>query len=110
MYVPCSIYKFGTLSLENFTKRTVKKSKERQLSLYNYALKDLEYPSRLKHLKLPSSGYRRKRADMLQVFRYCKGFDLQNGDQLIIVDKSVKTRVTINQAENLVLRTITDWN
>ena len=71
---------------------------------------DLEYPSRLKHLKLPSLGHRRKRADMLQAVRYCKGFDLQNGDQLFIVDKSVKTRVIINQAENLVLRAITDWN
>ena len=96
--------------LENCTKRTVKRSKEGQLSLYNYAVKDLEYPSRLKHLKLPSLGYRRKRADILRVFRYCKGFDLQNGDQLFIVGKSVKTRVTINQAENLVLRAITYWN
>ena len=42
----------------------------------------MEYPSRLKHLKLHSLGYRRKRADMLQVFRYCKGFDLQNGDPI----------------------------
>ena len=45
-------------------------------------MKDLEYPSRLKHLKLHSLGYRRKRADILQVFKYCKGFDLQNGDQI----------------------------
>ena len=105
MFVPCSIYKF-----ENCTKRTVKRSKEGQLSLYNYAVKDSEYPSWLKHLKLPSLGYGRKRTDILQVFRYCKGFDLQNGDQLLIVDKSVKTRVTINQAENIALRAITDWN
>ena len=46
---------------------------------------------------------------MLQIFRYCKGFDLQNADKLFIFDKSVKTRVTINQTENLVLRAITDW-
>ena len=47
---------------------------------------------------------------MLQIFRYCKVFDLQNADKLFIFDKSVKTRVTINQTENLVLRAITDWN
>ena len=79
-------------------------------SKYNYAVKDLEYQSRLKHLKLPRLGYRGKKANMLLVFRYCIGFDLQNGDQLFIVDKSVKTRVTINQAENLFLRAITDWD
>ena len=82
--------------LENCTKRTVERSKAGQLSLYNYAVKDLDQvkdPSRVKHLKLPSLGYRRKRADMLQVVRYCKGFDLQNGDWLFIVDKSLKTRV-----------------
>ena len=61
---------------------------------------------------LPCLDYRRKRADLFQVFWYCKGFDLQNGDLLFIVDKSMKTKVTINvyQAENLVLRAITDWN
>ena len=41
-------------------------------SKYNYAVKDLEYQSRLKHLKLPRLGYRGKKADMLQVFRYLK--------------------------------------
>ena len=108
MYVPCSIYKFGKPSFRELCKKDSERIKEGQLSLYNYAVKDLEQPSSLKHLKLPCFGYRRKRADMLQVFRYCKGFDLQNGDQLFIVDKSVKTRVTINQTENLVLRAITD--
>ena len=111
MYVPCSIYKFGTPSyIELYKQRTVNRSKEGQLSLYNYAVRDWEQPSRLKHLQLPCFGYRRKRADMLQVFRYCKGFDLENGDQFFIVDKSVKTRVIINQAEILVLRAITHWN
>ena len=61
------------LVLENSTKRTVRISKQGQLSKYKYAVKDLEYPSRLKHLKLPSLGYGRKRADVLQEFRYLKG-------------------------------------
>ena len=30
-------------------------------SKYNYAAKDLEYQSRLKHLKLPRLGYRGKK-------------------------------------------------
>ena len=79
--------------LENCTKRTMKRTKEGQLNKYNYAVKDLEYQSRLKHLKLPSLGYRGKKADMLQVFRYCIGFDLQNGNKLFIVDKSMKMRI-----------------
>ena len=55
-------------------------------------IKDWDYSERLKHLKLPSSVYRRRRADLLQVFRYFKGLDLLKGDELFTVDKSAKTR------------------
>ena len=53
-------------------------------------IKDWDYPEWLKHLKLPSLVYRRRRADLLQVFRYFKGLDLLKGEELFTVDKSAK--------------------
>ena len=37
------------------------------------ALKDLEYPDRLKQLDLPSMAYRRCRGDMIEVYKYLHG-------------------------------------
>ena len=84
-------------------------------------IKDWDYPERLKHLKLPSLVYRRRRADLLQEFRYFKGLDLLKGDELFTVDKSAKTRghslklvkARVNKKimqKTLAYRVITDWN
>ena len=38
-------------------------------------IKDLPYPSRLKVLQLPTLIYRRRRTDMIQVYRIMTGID-----------------------------------
>ena len=40
-----------------------------------HGIKDLSYPQRLKILDLPTLIYRRRRADMLQIYRIIKGID-----------------------------------
>ena len=55
------------------------------------SIRDKDYPSRLRHLDLPSLVYRWRRADLLQVYRYFSGLDQFRGDELFQVD-SGRTR------------------
>ena len=56
------------------------------------AIKHFPYPDRLKYLDLPTLVYRRRRADLLQVFRYFSGLDHFKGEDIFILDRSKITR------------------
>ena len=103
-YVPCSsIYKFSTPSFRELYKKESKKIKRRGTKLV-YLCSPRFGISFKAETSLPCLDYRRKRADLFQVFWYCKGFDLQNGDQLFIVEDKVhedKGHINIYQAETL---------
>ena len=53
------------------------------------AIKHFPYPDRLKYLVLPTLVYRR-RADLLQVFRYFAGLDHLKGENIFILHRSKK--------------------
>ena len=84
------------------------------------SIRDKDYPSRLRYLDLPSLVYRRRRADLLQVYRYFSGLDQFRGNELFQVDsgrtrghqrKLTKSRANkIVKQKMLAYRVITDWN
>ena len=84
------------------------------------SIRDKDYPSRLRHLDLPSLVYRRRRTDLLQVYRYFSGLDQFRGEELFQVDsgrtrghhrKLIKPRANkIVKQKMLAYRVITDWN
>ena len=69
---------------------------------------------------MPSLVYRRRRADLLRVYRYFSGLDQFRGDELFQVDsgrtrghhrKLIKPRANkIVKQKMLAYRVITDWN
>ena len=85
------------------------------------AIKHFPYPDRLKYLDLPTLVYRRRRADLLQVFRYFSGLDQYKGENIFILDRSKITRghslrlmkqranTTVRQ-KSLSFRVVNDWN
>ena len=56
------------------------------------SLRNLDYPSRLRSLKLPTLAYRRHRSDMLQVFRLVTGIDDFDPSQFFSMAKTKRTR------------------
>ena len=84
-------------------------------------ISNLDYPSRLKRLNLPSLVYRRRRADVLQIYRILSGIDHLNSNLIVQLDNSSRTRghskklikprvtSTIKQ-HTLGYRVIQDWN
>ena len=84
-------------------------------------ISNLDYPSRLKRLNLPSLVYRRRRADVLQIYRILSGIDHLNSNLIVQLDNSNRTRghskklikprvtSTIKQ-HTLGYRVIQDWN
>ena len=54
-------------------------------------MKNMNYEQRLKAMKLPSLCYRRKRGDLIEVFKYVNGFYNTN-QNLLIKDPSKRTR------------------
>ena len=86
-----------------------------------HGIKDLSYPQRLKILDLPTLIYRRRRADMLQIYRIIKGIDQLKQEEHFILAGSTSTRghsykivkgrsnTTIKQ-HILGVRAINDWN
>ena len=56
------------------------------------AIKHYPHPDRLKYFDLPTLVYRRRRADLLQVFRYFSGLDHFKGENIFILDRSKITR------------------
>ncbi len=83
-------------------------------------LKDLSYTDRLKALKLPSLLYRRKRGDMIEVFKYCCDLYSVNPSPLHLDEGSVtrghKFKLYKDRAEKSTRqkffshRVINDWN
>ena len=81
----------------------------------------MDYPSRLKELSLPSMVYRRRRADVLQIFRIINVIDIvEEGKFIQLVDETVtrghslklyKPRITSRIGGNiLATRVVNDWN
>ena len=85
------------------------------------AIKHFPYPDRLKYLDLPTLVYRRRRADLLQVFRYFSGLDHYKGENIFILDRSKimrghslrlmkqRANTTVRQ-KSLSFRVVNDWN
>ena len=84
-------------------------------------IKDLPYLSRLKVLQLPTLIYRRRRADMLQVYRILTGMDKVEVSRFFKLEgdgnrrghryKLFKPRVESKVKSNsLSIRVINDWN
>ena len=84
-------------------------------------LGDLTYEERLKHLDIPTMEYRRRRADMLQVFRILKNMDdldthhffqldtqrVTRGHSLKLLKPRASTTLRLNSFSN---RVINPWN
>ena len=106
------LYKKDSEGLEKVQRRAKKLVKE---------LEHLDYPSRLRTLDLPSLVYRRRRADMLQIYRIIRGIDKLDKDKFIelvgqtttrghsfkIFKPRTKSRIKYN---TLGLREVSDWN
>ena len=82
---------------------------------------DMSYDHRLKYLKLPSLKYRRKRGDLIQLYKlvhhldnidYHKFFDFSHmiytrGDKFKIYTRGCSTRIRQN---SFIFRTVKTWN
>ena len=84
-------------------------------------LRDMNYPTRLRALNLPSLVYRRKRADMLQLYRILNGIDSLCIENFVELDlggrtrghcyKLFRSRVKTREKRNtLDFRAINEWN
>ena len=83
-------------------------------------LKNLSYPDRLKSLNLTTLEYRRKRTDIIQVFRICQGIDKLSFDDFFKLNqgytrghpwKLEKPRASSKIRQNSFShRVINDWN
>ena len=65
---------YGRLSIYKKNKKLIE-SKQRRATRMIPELKGLSYTDRLQHLKLFSKDYRRKRGDMIQLFKILNGFE-----------------------------------
>ena len=81
----------------------------------------MSYPARLRALNLPSLVYRRKRADMLQMYRIVTEIDKLDKDNIIKMDLGERTRghkfklcknraITREKRNTLGSRAVNDWN
>ena len=103
-------YKYLALEIEKVQRRATKLIS---------SLKDLDYSERLRRLNLTTLAYRRKRTDVIQVFRLFKGFDKidvsqffkintsNRGHRFKIEKKSCKTNIRANAFSH---RVFEDWN
>ena len=105
-------YKQDSQELEKVQRRATKLVKN---------LRDMAYPARLRALDLPTLVYRRKRADMLQMYRIITGVDNLDSNNFVKMDPGVRTRghrfkilkVTAETREKrstLGYRAVNDWN
>ena len=80
-----SPYKIGDIeSIENVQRRATKLIP---------SLKNLEYPERLKKLKMPTLKYRRLRGDMIETFKILSGkYDEEVASDLLVLDSNTMTR------------------
>ena len=85
------------------------------------AIKDLPYEERLQKLKLPSLLFRRKRGDMIQVWKILTGKDRIDKENLLPLPNSTRTRGhtlklgkqrgRLNvRKQSFGLRVVNDWN
>ena len=106
------IYKKDSRSLEQVQRRATKLVKNKR---------DYDYPTRLRLLKLPSLVYRRRRADMLLIFRIFKGIDKLEPDTFFSLFGETATVVhpwkifkpqnkNIIKCNTLASRAVNDWN
>ena len=110
VWYPC--YKQDSQELEKVQRRATKLVKN---------LRDMVYPARLRALDLPTLVYRRKRADMLQMYRIITGVDNLDSNNFVKMDPGVKTRghrfkilkvraETREKRSTLGYRAVNDWN
>ncbi|KAI8517532.1 hypothetical protein Bbelb_035490 [Branchiostoma belcheri] len=82
---------------------------------------EISYEDRLRRLKLPTLGYRRKRGDMIQIFKFVKGFDRVDPNSLFNFNVDGRTRghsykIVKPQAKKSTranffsVRTVNSWN
>ena len=106
------LYKKDSRAIENVQRRATKLIE---------SIQRMDYQSRLKELSLPSMVYRRRRADVLQIFRIINGIDIvEEGKFIQLVDETVtrghslklyKPRITSRIGGNiLATRVVNDWN
>ena len=67
---------------------------QRHVTKLLHGIKDLSYPQRLKTLDLPTLIYRRRRADMLQIYTVIKGIDQVKQEEHFILAGRTSTRGT----------------
>ena len=107
---PC--HKQDSQELEKVQRRATKLVKN---------LSDMSYPARLRALNLPSLVYRRKRADMLQMYRIVTEIDKLDKDNIVKMDLGERTRghtftlcknraITREKRNTLGSRAVNDWN
>ena len=110
VWYPC--YKQDSQELEKVQRRATKLVKN---------LRDMAYPARLRALDLPTLVYRRKRADMLQMYRIITGVDNLDSNNFVKMDPGVRTRghrfkilkvraETREKRSTLGYRAVNDWN
>ena len=94
---------------------------QRRMTKMIPGLRNLSYKDRLKHLNLHSLERRRARGDMIEVFKWVKGINKGNIDQVLEISNQDRTRGNGYKLEKLRFRTdvgkhwfsnrvVNDWN
>ena len=94
---------------------------QRRATIMIHGYKNLSYPERLRKLNLPTLYYRRRRSDLIQVFRIIKKIDDISADSLFDLNLGVTRKnhiyklnkprsMTSQKMHSFSHRTINDWN
>ena len=66
---------------------------QRRMTEMVQGIRNLTYKDRLKHLNLHSLERRRVRGDLIEVFKWVKGFNKGDMNKVFIVKEEVRTRI-----------------
>ena len=99
----------------------VVESVQRRATKLITTLKDKSYQERLRELKLPSLVYRRRRGDMIQMFKIMNGLVRMDKEKLFSPTRSPHTRghtqrvfkehaVKLTRSRSFSQRVVNDWN
>ena len=105
-------YQSDIKALESIQRRTTK---------LVFSLKEMDYEERLRELKLPSSVYRRRRGDMIQMYKVMNGLVRMNINALLTPANDRSTRghsqelfkyqaIKHSRVNSFTQRVINDWN
>ena len=100
--------------------RAIESVQRKATKLVKY-MKNWSYPERLRELGLPTMIYRRRRADVLQIFRIIRGTDKVQSNKIFQLAGDIVTRghslklykvraSSRVKANSLGVRVVNDWN